>query len=157
MRWRRSPPICWGTGGVQRLLVLVHDVAMTEPGGGTAEEDVFAAARVRAVALATGDAETLLRLHHPDFRWISATGDQLDRQSYVEEYTTGDIRWRRQELSDPDVVVVGDTAVLWCTVEHEMVTAEGTHRFKRRMTQTWGLTADGWRCVAGHAGHRVEV
>ena len=68
-----------------------------------------------------------------------------------------DIRWRRQELSDPDVVVVGDTAVLWCTVEHEMVTAEGTHRFKRRMTQTWGLTADGWRCVAGHAGHRVEV
>jgi hypothetical protein len=129
---------------------------MTDSGAGNADEEVFASAQVRAVALATGDTETLLRLHHPDFRWISEGGDQLDRERYVETYTTGNIRWRRQQLTDPDVVVVGDTAVLWCTVEHEMVTPKGTERFKRRMTQTWARGADGWRCLAGHAGHHLE-
>jgi len=133
-----------------------QDVLMVSSGGPAAEDEVFSAARVRAVALATGDAETLLRLHHPDFRWLTAAGDQLDRQSYVETYTAGDLRWRSQQLADPDVVIVGDTAVLWCTVEHEMVTPDGVERFKRRMTQTWSFTPEGWRCIAGHAGHRVE-
>ena len=117
---------------------------------------MFAAAKVRAVALATADTETLLRLHHPDFRWISESGDQLDRESYVETYTSGHIRWRRQTLTDPDVVLVGGTAVLWCTVEHELVTPEGVEQLKRRMTQTWAYGAEGWRCLAGHAGHRLE-
>ena len=120
-----------------------------------AKQAVFSAAQVRAVALATGDTETLLALHHPDFRWVTAEGEQLDRHGYVETYTGGDLRWRSQQLVDPDVVIVGDTAVLWCTVEHEMVTPDGTQRFKRRMTQTWSLTPDGWRCIAGHAGHHL--
>ncbi|MET1060844.1 MAG: nuclear transport factor 2 family protein [Nocardioides sp.] len=120
-----------------------------------AEKTVIAAAQIRAVALATGDAETLLRLHHPDFRWISDAGDHLDRESYVETYTTGDIRWRRQQITDLHVVIVGDTAVLWCTVEHEM-TPHGEQSFKHRMSQTWTRTPDGWRCIEGHAGHRLE-
>ena len=129
---------------------------MNSSGGRTAADEVFAAARVRAVALTSGDAETLLRLHHPDFRWLSAAGDELNREGYVETYTAGDIRWRRQRLTEPEVVVIGDTAVLWCTVEHDMVTSRGAQSFRRRMTQTWSLTPDGWRCVAGHAGHHLD-
>ena len=52
---------------------------------------MFSAARVRdlAGALATGDAETLLRLHHPDFRWLTAAGDQLDRQKLPRDVHRG--------------------------------------------------------------------
>lgn len=111
---------------------------------------MFAAAQAGALALATGDSEALLTLLHPDFRWISEAGEQFDRARFVTPHGTGHIRWRRRLLMDPDVVIVGDTAILLCTVEHEIRTPEGDERSKHRMTQTWILTWAGWRWVAGH-------
>ena len=75
------------------------------------EVAVFATARVRAVALASGDQETLRNLLHPDFQWTGDDGAQMDRETYVETFTNGETRWRHQHLLDPEVVVVGDTAV----------------------------------------------
>jgi hypothetical protein len=55
------------------------------------------------------------------------------------------------------VAVVGDTAVLRCTaVDTVDVGGTGPQTFTMPMTQTWVRTQDGWRCLAGHAGPRLD-
>ena len=65
------------------------------------------------------------------------------------------MRWHGQSLEDVRVVVVGDTAVLRCTAVDRMGT-DGPEVFRMPMTQTWVRSRDGWLCLAGHAGPRVE-
>ena len=85
-----------------------------------AAQEVLAAAESRAVALAAADAERLTDLLHEDFRWTAHVGDTYDRTEYVRRNTQGPTVWHSQTLVDPEVVVVGDTAVLtrrcmtWC-------------------------------------------
>jgi ketosteroid isomerase-like protein len=80
----------------------------------------------------------------------------MDRDTYIDTFTAGSTRWRLQELRDPEVVVVGDTAVLFCTVDHDLDGPDGHETFRRRMVQTWVWTADRWLCVTAHGGHRVD-
>lgn len=75
-------------------------------------DGVLAAARARADALAAGDASALTALLHPEFRWTTHTGAELDRDAYVAANTGGRTVWRQQDLGDPEVLVVGDAAVL---------------------------------------------
>jgi hypothetical protein len=119
--------------------------------------EVLAAARSRAAALAAGDPDRLRTLLHRDFRWSAHTGEQLDRDRYVESNTGGRTRWSAQHLGDPEVVVVGDTAVLRTVVTDVVDTDAGPRAFRMPMTQVWVRDGDGWRCLAGHAGPRLDV
>jgi ketosteroid isomerase-like protein len=115
--------------------------------------DVTSAAEARAAALESGDVEQLTRLLHEDFRWTSHTGDTYDRSEYIRRNTRGQTVWRSQDLGSPHVVVVGDTAVLYAEVTDVVVVGAGElETFRMPMTQTWTRQADGWRCLAGHAG-----
>ena len=119
--------------------------------------EVLAAANERASALAAGDAPGLLRLLHEQFRWTSHTGATFDRSEYVRRNTEGDTVWRSQSLSDVEVVVVGETAVLFAEVTDVTSAGEGESRsFQMPMTQVWVRVAGGWRCLAGHAGPRRD-
>jgi ketosteroid isomerase-like protein len=118
-------------------------------------EDVLAAALRRAGALADRDAAALTALHHPDLRWTTFLGDVLDRELYVSGNTEGSLIWRAQSLDDPEVAVVGDTAVLTAVVRDEVERDGVAESFTLRITQTWVRTAEGWRCLAGHAGPRL--
>jgi ketosteroid isomerase-like protein len=116
-------------------------------------EEVLAAAEQRAVALCAGDAAALRRLLHPDMVWTSHTGDVFDRGEYLRSNVDSPTRWRSQQLRDPRVAVVGETAVLQCLVEDSVETGAGLRRFEMPMTQTWVLEDEiGWRLLAGHAG-----
>lgn len=118
--------------------------------------DVIRAASVRASALADGDAARLLALLHPDFRWTTHVGTTYDRAEYVGRNTGGETVWHSQELVDPDVVVAGDTAVLCAQVMDVVLSAAGDHEtFRMPMTQVWVRGANGWTCLAGHAGPRL--
>ena len=118
--------------------------------------DVVRAASARAVALADGDAERLLGLLHPDFRWTTHVGTTYDRAQYVRRNTGGVTVWRSQELLDPEVVVVGDTAVLRAQVTDVVLSGDGElATFRMPMTQVWIRGASGWTCLAGHAGPRL--
>ena len=120
------------------------------------EQRVIAAAEQRAAALATGDAERLRTLLHPDFAWTSHTGRHFDRDAYIDANIGGPTRWHEQRLTDVAVAVAGDTAVLRCVVEDEVTRdddAAGARTvFRMPVTQTWVRTVTGWRCLAGHAG-----
>ena len=113
-------------------------------------EEVVAAALDRADALARGDGSRLRSLLHPDFHWTSHKGEQFDRERYVSSNTGGSVAWKAQNLTDIQVTVVGETAVLRCIVTDQV----GAELFTMPMTQTWVRSPDGWQCLAGHAGPR---
>lgn len=119
-------------------------------------QEVLAAAEQRARALADGDAERLTELLHEDFRWTAHVGETYDRAEYVRRNTEGQTVWRSQALADPEVVVVGDTAVLYAEVTDVVLssTREPT-TFRMPMTQVWVRTGGSWKCLAGHAGPRL--
>ena len=123
--------------------------------GRSDEEEVLAAARERAGAMAGEDEERLRRLLHPGFGWVSHTGESFDLESYLDSNRRGSNRWYGQELRDPTVRVVGDTAVLRCVVVDTVDVGRGPETFVMPMTQTWVRTVGGWRCLGGHAGPRT--
>ena len=121
-----------------------------------ARDDVMEAARDRAAALAAADPTRLRDLLHADFRWTSHTGQVFDRDAYLEANTGGSTRWRQQDLGDPEVVVVGSAAVLRTVVTDVVETAAGLATYRMPMTQVWVSSDGGWRCLAGHAGPRLD-
>ena len=121
------------------------------------EEQILAAARSRAAALARADAVALLDLLDERFRWTTHLGEVLNRTEYVTRNTRGKTVWLSQNLSNPRVVVVGDTAVLQAEVTDVVLSDDHeTETFRMPMTQVWVRTPDGWRCLAGHAGPRLS-
>jgi ketosteroid isomerase-like protein len=117
---------------------------------------VTQAALRRAAALAAGDEAALRLLMHPDLRWTTLRGDVLGYEDYIIGNTRGNLRWRSQRLSDIEVTVVGEAAVLTAAVTDD-ITRNGQDRaFHLRLTQMWVRTPAGWRCVAGHASQPIE-
>ena len=120
------------------------------------EKQVLDAAQARARALARGDAAALLGLLDERFRWTTHLGEVLDRTEYVARNTAGHTVWRSQDLSNPRVVVVGDTAVLHADVIDVVLSGSPEpEEFRMPMTQVWVRASGGWRCLAGHAGPRL--
>ena len=117
-------------------------------------EQVIRAAEARASALAAGDADRLSGLLHEEFRWTAHVGETYSRQEYIRRNTEGDTVWRSQDLSGADVVVVGDTAVLYAEVTDVVLADDGAETFTMPMTQVWVRQDGGWKCLAGHAGPR---
>ena len=122
------------------------------------EDQVIAAARARGRALVARDVADLRSLLHPAFGWVSHPGEIFDRDRYIAANTArGGTHWIDQRLADPRVTVVGTTAILQCTVTDVIRAAEGgEQRLRMLMTQTWVRDAGRWRCLAGHAGPRLE-
>lgn len=118
-----------------------------------AAQQVIEAAEARASALADGDAERLSDLLHEDFRWTTHAGDTFDRQEYILRNTDGRSVWRSQDLTCADVVVVGDTAVLYAEVTDVVLTdGKKPETFRMPMTQVWVRQGADWKCLGGHAG-----
>ena len=114
------------------------------------EDEVLAAARRRAEALAARDAAALRALHHPALRWTTHRGAVLDRDAYIAGNTQSrDLVWRSQELVDPHVAIAGDAAVLTALVVDRVEVAGEPKTFRLRLTQTWIREPGGWVCLAG--------
>jgi hypothetical protein len=115
-------------------------------------EQVLEAARLRAVALVTGDSQELQKFLHPGFRWYSQTGERFDRDSYVRSNTDAGTRWAGQELTEVDIVAHERTAVLRCQTVDAVDHGSGIEELRMPMTQVWVRYDDRWVCLAGHTG-----
>ena len=104
--------------------------------------------------MADADADRLSALLHEEFRWTAHVGETYSRQEYIRRNTEGDTVWRSQDLSGADVVVVGDTAVLYAEVTDVVLADDGSETFTMPMTQVWVRQDGDWTCLAGHAGPR---
>jgi hypothetical protein len=119
-------------------------------------EQVIKAAEARASALADGDSERLSDLLHESFRWTSHVGESYDRTEYIRRNTEGHTVWRSQDLRNPEVVVVGATAILYAEVSDVVLSdGEDFETFRMPMTQVWVRLDGEWKCLAGHAGPRL--
>jgi ketosteroid isomerase-like protein len=119
-----------------------------------ARKQVISAAEGRASALVAGNAERLLDLLHEDFRLTTHLGETYNRSEYIRRNTRPHTAWRSQDLSDAEVVVVGDTAVLYAEVTDVVSSGDEVETFRMPMTQVWVRLDGGWKCLAGHAGPR---
>jgi hypothetical protein len=120
------------------------------------DDDVLSAALARADALGRCDGAALARLLHPRFAWTSHEGHVFNRETYLHANTAGRHEWHGQRLDDPQVVVVGGTAVLRCIVIDDVDAGAGRQSYRMPMTQTWVRVREGWQCLAGHAGPRLS-
>jgi hypothetical protein len=113
--------------------------------------EILAAAERRSAALVARDPAALRALHHPQLRWTTHRGEVRNLDAYVRGNTEGDLVWRAQRLSEADVVIVGDTAVLTALVhdEYERAGEPGAHAM--RLTLTWVRKDGAWQVLAGHA------
>ena len=122
----------------------------------SAATQVIQAAEARAAALADGDAERLSELLHEDFRWTAHVGETYDRAQYIRRNTGGHTVWRSQTLLDPEVIVVGETAVLYAEVTDVVLAGEDdSATYRMPVTQVWVRRDGDWVCLAGHAGPRL--
>jgi hypothetical protein len=120
-------------------------------------DEVLAAAQARAAALAARDAAALRELLYPGFGWVSHRGETFDRDRYIAANTgAGGTRWREQRLTDVDIEVVAATAILRAVVIDTVITNQGEQSLRMPMTQTWVHDGGAWRCLAGHAGPRLD-
>jgi ketosteroid isomerase-like protein len=92
---------------------------------------------------------------HRNLRWTTHVGAVLDRDAYIAGNTDGSLVSREQRLEQPEVSVVGDTAILTAVVVDEVERDGERQTFRLRLTQTWVREAGAWQCIAGHAGPPV--
>jgi ketosteroid isomerase-like protein len=116
------------------------------------KQEAIAAAERRAAALARGDTAELRQPMHRHLRWTTHVGAVLDRDAYIAGNTDGSLVWREQRLEQPEVSVVGDTAILTAVVVDEVERDGERQTFRLRLTQTWVREAGAWQCIGGHAG-----
>jgi hypothetical protein len=93
---------------------------------------------------------------HEDFKWTAHVGETYDRAEYVRRNTEGHTVWRSQHLLNPQVVIVGETAVLHAQVNDVVLTGDDAETFRMPMTQVWVRLDGEWKCLAGHAGPRLS-
>lgn len=121
----------------------------------TATEELLDAVRGRAAALAAGDPDGLRRFLHPAFRWTSHRGERVDREAYIANNTGSELVWLSQSLSEISVAVIDGLGVVTAIVTDTVERDGAAQTFRMPMTQTWIRAAEGWLCVAGHAGPLV--
>ena len=95
----------------------------------------------------------LQELLHEEFRWTTHRGELLDRSEYIRRNTQGETVWRSQTLSNAQVTVVGDTAILHADVADLVLSDDQEETtFRMPVTQVWVRVDGAWTCLAGHAG-----
>ena len=122
-----------------------------------AAETVVQLARERSLALVEKDARALDRILAPEFIYTNASGQVLDKATYLARYVESpEVQWLSQELDDVQVQVFGDAAIVRCRV-HDRA-RYGEHLLDARFQSTYFYVkrSAGWQCVAGHTGPAAE-
>jgi ketosteroid isomerase-like protein len=118
---------------------------MTDPG------PVLDAARRRAEALTNKDIDALLALLHPNFVYVNASGQVLDRDQYLDAYVRSEqVRWTSQVMTEPRLADGGATVVLTALVHDVARFGDQLLDETFRTTLTWVDSGSGWQCLGGH-------
>jgi ketosteroid isomerase-like protein len=113
-------------------------------------------ARDRSRALIEGDIGALDRILAPAFVYTNASGEMTDKAAYLRRMTNPSVKWISQDLSDVQVRLSGDTAVLTAAV-HDRASFDGQPLdAKFRSTFVYVRNPSGWHCVAGHTSPVVD-
>jgi hypothetical protein len=106
--------------------------------------------RSKAKALIDRDSAFLDLFIHKDFRYVTASGFEADKASYIDGVCGSDgLRFEKQEISNLNVVTWGDAAIVTCGLADVFV-ARGTRHVKSFKTLLVLVKVGGaWRWLAG--------
>lgn len=129
---------------------------MTDHRHSSDEAALRSAVEARAEALAAGDPVVLGALLHAHFRWTTHRGEVFDRDGYLAANTAGTLAWKRQDVNDLTITVVGAAGVVAGIVVDEVERSGVAETYRMPVTMTWVRSGGAWRCLAGHAGPRLR-
>jgi len=123
-----------------------------DPDTTTARGTLLAATRALHDGWASGNTAVLEPLIATDYALIDSRGRRLDRAAVLAAARRHDVDLERTEsaLSELHVTLAGTAGVVTgVTDEYLHFTAREEHR-RRRFTEVWVATADGWQLLATH-------
>jgi hypothetical protein len=111
---------------------------------------VLELATLRGSALASRNWETVAAQLHPDFVYVNANGQRLDRDRYLEFLANGPVRWNAQTLEDVRLAGSSSVIVLVARVVDDVVYDGAPARWEFVTTQTYVRGNGAWLYLAGH-------
>jgi hypothetical protein len=87
--------------------------------------EVLAVLARRREALLSADAAELDQLLHPGFRYVDSLGRSLDRAQYLTSRRGGEITFTHHDISDVQLVMLGDGHALVMCLVHDAGTYRG--------------------------------
>lgn len=121
------------------------------------EQAIIAIVKARSAAVVAGDVAALERILHPDFVYVNSYGLRLNRADYLGNFTNseGDLKWQSQDLSDIEIRLHGDTAIVNCRIHDAFHWREELVEGDFQSTFVYIRSSEAWRCVAGHTSDIV--
>jgi ketosteroid isomerase-like protein len=112
-----------------------------------AKKEVAAAEAAFHRALLTGDAKTLGELTDQGFVWMHHDGEQNSRQKFLEDITSGQLKYAKPDTDKVTVSVTGDTAIVRGVSNRQRVNGNPLTTF---YTMTFVNRGGEWKVVALH-------
>ncbi|MBZ0314802.1 MAG: nuclear transport factor 2 family protein [Anaerolineae bacterium] len=122
------------------------------------KQAIIAVVKARSAALVTGNVAALERILHPDFVYVNSYGLRLNRADYLGNFANADgsLKWQSQDLSDIEIRLHGDTAIVNCRIHDVFHWGEELVEGDFQSTFVYIRSSDGWQCVAGHTSDIVS-
>ena len=98
--------------GSTLALVLWHAIAFGGSLADTTKEEIRVLENTRNEAIVRGDAATLERMTSDDYTFITLRGELRTKAEIVKGFSSGAFKYASREISDLNIRVYGDTAVV---------------------------------------------
>ncbi len=116
----------------------------------SARERVLALEERRVAAQRGNDADVLAELLSPQCRFVHSSADADDRDAYLARLTSGSLRYVEVDVSDQEVGVDCDIAIVGFRMRAVAELPTGRREMDNVCTAVWSLAGPG-RLVAFHA------
>ena len=83
-----------------------------QPSDVKSKEEILALEKARNQAILKGDAATLERMTSDDYTFITLRGEMRSKSEIVKGFSTGTFKYDSREISDLNVRVFGDAAIV---------------------------------------------
>jgi ketosteroid isomerase-like protein len=127
-----------------------------------AKKEVAAAEAEFHKAMLASDTKTLKRLTGDSFIWMHHTGEQVARQKFLDDITSGAVKYAKLETEKVTVTVTGDTAVARGTSARQRVPAKDANGVLKEQTPfvtfytlTFVNRGGVWKAISYHTSRVV--
>ncbi len=108
-----------------------------------------------AQAMQSGDIPVLERLLHPVLLFVIPSGDTIDRETDLDHFRSGQVRFTTLESREQQIHIIGNCAVVSVVLDLKGFFYESPIDGTYKYTRTWQKGENGWQVISG-AGMSLE-